>query len=75
VLANCGYPVGQSKVGRLVHRFERGGHGYDFAGFIASSLVASGQRRALVADELRRVVSYSDPTGESAVRHVLRGRR
>jgi hypothetical protein len=75
VLTNCGYPMGASKVGRLVRKFERDPGGRDFGGFIASHVVAAGKRRAVLADELRKVVSYADPTGETAVHHVLRGRR
>jgi hypothetical protein len=78
VLSNCGFKSSASRVSRLVRDYERHaqGYGYDFGGFVANSVAAHGdRRRAVVAHELRRVVSYSDPTGEAAVRHVLRGQR
>jgi hypothetical protein len=77
VLGNCGFMVSASRVRRLVCDYERNaqGYGYDFGGFIANSVAPGDRRRVVVAQELRRVVSYSDPTGETAVRHVLRGQR
>lgn len=74
VLDNCGFAAGASRVRRLVQRYERNAQGYDFGGFIANSMAASSHQRAVLADELRRVVGYSDPTGEAAVNNITRGR-
>jgi len=63
-----------SKASRLVrmymHRVQ--GNGYDFGDYIATQVAVAETQRKVIADELRRVVSYSDPVGEQAVSNVLR---
>lgn len=78
ILANCGVSMGSSKVSRLVreyeHRVER--NGFAFFDFLVNAVqVSDDQRRlALASPEVQRVISYADPTGETAVRHVMRAR-
>jgi hypothetical protein len=76
ILTNCGVPVGQSRLSRLVRtyqaRVER--NGFAFFDFLVNSVqVTDEQRRKALADpDVQRVISYADPTGETAVRNVLR---
>ncbi len=64
-------PSKASRVVRLyMHRVQ--GNGYDFGNYIATQVAVSETQRKVIADELRRVVSYIDSTGEQAVRNVLR---
>ena len=66
-----------SKASRVVrvymHRVQ--GNGYDFGDYIATQVAVSEMQRQVIADELRKVVSYADPTGEQATRNVLKGAR
>lgn len=79
ILANCGVPLGQSKLSRLVRtyqaRVER--NGFAFFDFLATAVqVTDARRRTALADpEVQRVISYADPTGETAVANVMRGHR
>lgn len=80
VLSNCGIEMRPAKVRRLVqtfeHRVER--NGVAFFAFLANSVCLSTeqQRRALANPDVARAISYADPTGETAVRNVMReGRR
>lgn len=76
LLRNCGIQMSPSKVSRLVrdfkHRVEA--NGFPFGAFLVNSvqLTATQRRQALANPEIARVISYSDPTGEKAVHHVLR---
>lgn len=76
VLSNCGIEYGPNRVNRLVvdfmTRVER--NGFAFFGCLANrvQLTAEQRRRALADPDLVRVLSYADPTGETAVRHVMR---
>lgn len=72
VLDRMGVRISPSKVSRLVHRYvERVQHtGYGFAEWIANGIALDAVQRRIVADELTRVVAYSDPTGETASRNV-----
>ena len=69
--------MGTQRVTRLVRQFqarvER--NGFAFFDFLANSvrLDSATRRRALADPDIQRVISYSDPTGETAVRNVLRG--
>lgn len=53
-----------------MHRVQ--GNGYDFGDYIATQVAVSEMQRQVIADELRKVVSYADPTGETATRNVLK---
>jgi len=53
-----------------MHRVQ--GNGYDFGDYIATQVAVSEMQRQVIADELRKVVSYADPVGERAVSNVLR---
>lgn len=78
VLGNCGIEMRPAKVRRLVqtfqHRVER--NGFAFFDFLANSVALSAEerRRALADPDLQRVISWADPTGETAVSNVLRER-
>lgn len=75
--ARFGIPVSPSRISRMVRTYiaSAQGNGYDFGDYVANKVVLTEARRRVVSDELRRVVSYSDPTGETAVRNVGRGTR
>lgn len=70
ILTNCGIAIGPRKVNRLVQTFqarvER--NGFAFFDFLATSvqLDAAARRRALADPDIQRVISYADPTGETA---------
>ncbi len=74
VLNRCGVSVSPGRVIKLVRTYVRRvqGDGIGFADYLAQVAVGEHQRR-LIADELRRVTAYVDPTGESAVNNVVRG--
>nr|MCV7317250.1 hypothetical protein [Mycolicibacillus parakoreensis] len=50
-------------------------NGFPFEAFLVNSAVLSAEqrRRALLNPDIARVISYADPTGETAVSRVLRG--
>lgn len=77
ILDGCGYEMGPNKVSRLVRRFEtRVVHnGWDFFDFLANAVLldADQRRQALRDPDIVRAISYADPTGETAVKNVLRG--
>lgn len=80
ILDNCGVAFGTRKVFRLVDQFaERAPNGSGYAFFLyltnAVQMTVDQQRAALQNPDIARVVSYSDPTGESAVNNVLRSVR
>jgi len=66
-----------SKVSRLVREYKRQveQNGFAFFDFLANAVALSAdQRRTMLADPaIARAISYADPTGETAVRNVLRG--
>lgn len=74
VLARLGIRMSPSKVSRLVHRYVAHVQhtGYGFAEWMANSVALDAMNRRLVADELTRVIAYSDPTGETAVNNIRR---
>ena len=55
----CGITVSPGRVRKLLKSYRRGNQGQDFSHY--------------VTDELRRVISYRDTTGEDAVNNVVRG--
>lgn len=64
-----------SRVSRIVHRIARRvTDPWFMADQIAGEFVRSERQRRIVADELRRVIPWADPTGEMAVRNVIRER-
>ena len=76
VMSNCGVDVSPSKVARLVraYKYRVAAMGFSFESFIANQLELSAIQQQVVADELRKVVAYSDPTGETAVHNVKQER-
>lgn len=74
VLASRGVSVSRSKVSSLVraylHKAQPGGH--SFADYIAANVPMHAAQRQRVAEDLRRVISYADPTGETAASNVDR---
>lgn len=76
LLINCGITMSPSKVSRLVreyrHRVER--NGFAFEAFLVNSvmLTAEERRRVLANPDVAKAISYPDPVGEEAVRHVMR---
>ncbi|WP_231969251.1 hypothetical protein [Mycobacterium sp. E735] len=79
ILANLGVEMSPSRVSRIVRQYEaRVMHnGWTFLDFLTNKLQLSAQqRRRMLADpEMARVTAYLDPTGETAVNHVLRQAR
>ena len=77
VLAGCGIAVSRSKVSRIVRDYMRNvaGNGYPFEAYLVNALRLSVERRAALTNhpDWARVISYADPTGETAVRNVLGG--
>lgn len=77
ILTNCGVAMSPSKVSRLARAFktrvER--NGFAFFDFLANAVQLDEQQRreALANPEIARVIGYADPTGETAVAHVMRG--
>ena len=78
VLAGCGIAASRSKVSRVVRDYLRhaAGTGYPFEAYLVNALRLSAERRAALTNhpDWARVISYADPTGESAVRRVMAGR-
>lgn len=78
LLTNCGIPMSPSKVSRLArqykHRVEN--NGFPFEAFLANTVqMTTQQRQQLLTDPATaRVISYADPTGESAPRNVDSGK-
>jgi hypothetical protein len=67
--------MGQSKVSRLVRTFkhEVEGNGFEFAAYVANAVAVHEDHRRTIAAHLVRVITYADPTGETAVANVMRG--
>ncbi len=63
-----------SKASRVVRVYMHHvqGNGYDFGDYIATQVAVAETQRKVIADELRKVVSYADPVGERAVNNVVR---
>jgi len=69
-----GVPVSPGRVIKLVRTYVRRvqGSGLAFGDYLDTQVALSEVQRRVVADELGRVVSYVDKTGETAVRNVMR---
>lgn len=78
ILDNCGVTLGPRKVHRIVRTFEaRVAHnGWSFFDFLATSIQLDAARRVQLLNnpDVQRVIAYADPTGETAVRNVMRAR-
>ena len=76
ILDGVGYPMSRPKVSRLVRRYETtvARNGWSLFDFIATAvqLDAEQKRRAMLHPDIARVIAYADPTGEAAVRNVMR---
>lgn len=80
ILDNCGIPFSQNKIVRLVCRFiERApnGSGHAFFLYLTNAVQMSEQQKriALTNPDIAQVIAYADPTGETAVRNVMRANR
>lgn len=77
VLWNCGIDFGPHKINRLCVRFveQVQGNGFAFFDFLANAIQMSAEqrRRALADPDVSRAIAYADPTGETAIRNVMRG--
>ena len=77
ILGNCGISLSASKVSRIVRSYQRdvARNGFGFFEFLANSVHLSElqKRGALLNPDVALVISYADPTGESAVNNVMRG--
>ena len=58
-LTDCGITMSPGRVRKLLKAYRRCNQGQDFGRY--------------VTEELRRVITYSDHTGETAVNRVIRG--
>ena len=78
VLDHFGYEMTRSHISRLVRRFQVSvaGSGWSFFDYTANAirLDAHQRREALLDPDVARAISYADPTGETAVRNVMRAR-
>lgn len=77
IMANCGVEMTPSKVSRIVRQFEHQAerNGFTFFDFLANKIELTEQqhRQALANSDIARVISYADPTGETAVANLVRG--
>lgn len=77
ILGNCGITMSATKVRRLVQRFEHDVEpmGWSFFDFLANAVQLDVERRRQLLDnpDVARAITYADPTGEAAVRNVMRG--
>lgn len=74
VLEACGITRSRSWLSRTVRDYMRHAapKSVPFAYWLANRVQLSDAHRARLMDELRYTLVYSDPTGETAVRHVMR---
>ena len=74
VLEACGITRSHSWLSRTVRDYMRHAapKAVPFAYWLANRVQLSDAHRARLMDELRYTLVYSDPTGETAVRHVMR---
>jgi len=77
IFRNAGIVAGRSKVSRLVrdyrHRVEH--NGFPLIDYMANRVAMTEMQRRVASDELRKVITYADPTGECAVNNVFRARQ
>jgi len=76
-LARFGVNWSRSKVSRVVRTYlhQVAPNGFPFDRYVLNKVTVHVQRQAELADELRKVVSYADPTGETAAGNVDRSRQ
>ncbi len=79
IFTNCGVSISPQRVTRLVRQFKSRveQNGFAFFDFLANSVQLDAERRrtALSDPDVLRVIAYSDPTGEAAVRNVMKASR
>lgn len=77
IFRNAGIDASPSKVKKLVraYKYRVEDNGFAFIDYLANRIVMSSFQRRVMADELTRVIAYSDPTGETAVHNVMRSPR
>ena len=79
ILDNCGVQFSQNKIVRLVLQFldrapRANGHAFFLYLTNAVQMSAEQQQSALLNPDIARAIAYADPTGETAVNNVMRGR-
>lgn len=76
VLEALGAPRSRSWVMRTIRAWQKSNIGLAFGDALLARLELSAEQRALAAasSELRYLLEYRDPTGETAARHVDRER-
>ena len=79
ILDNCGVLFSQNKIVRLVLQFldrapRANGHAFFLYLTNAVQMSAEQQQSALLNPDIARAIAYADPTGETAVNNVMRGR-
>lgn len=76
VLDHFGYEMTRSHISRLVRRYEATVTGWSFFDYFANAIALDSYQRqqALLDPEIAQAISYADPTGETAVRNVMRDR-
>lgn len=76
LLEACGCSRGGNWISRTVRDYLAAPIRVPFGMFVTAALQLSEQQRQRLAarDDLRYLMSYSDPTGETAIRNVMRER-
>ncbi len=74
-LTNCQIPISHSKISRIVRTYLHKVHdkGVPYLNFLLVNVQISAEQRCRIEDDLYRL-TYADPTGETAARHVDRER-
>lgn len=79
LLAACGLDRSRQWIGRTVREYvvRVSATGFPFGAYLMNRVELNAEQRvaALANSELRYLLEYSDPTGEDAVRNVMRGTR
>lgn len=78
MLKSCGVERSGGWINRAVRDYQRTViHGVTFAQFLVNRIELNAQQRAIIAanDDLRYLLEYADPTGETAIRNVARAQR
>jgi hypothetical protein len=79
ILLNCGVKLSRPKTSVLVRRYKAQveHNGWAFFDYMANAMRLSQEvrRAAARSPEVAQIIGYHDPTGEQAVRNVLRGQQ
>lgn len=78
VMLDCGVQVSPRKVNRIIRQFDQTSrrHGHSFHEFLTNqaNMPTAAVRKMFAHPEWAPVIAYCDPTGETAVNNVMRGR-